>query len=78
MSKFIAQEQAVEFARNNPEKLTKAFIAGKRLYIGVDISDAAPGAKFSYLNPKDAPKAVLGDDGTTRITILDGAPPSTA
>lgn len=74
MSHYIAQEQALDFARNNPDKLTKAFSAGKRLYIGVNISDLAPGEKFSYLNPKDAPKAVLGDDGVTRITILDGAP----
>jgi hypothetical protein len=73
-AKFITQEQALEFARNNPEALTPAYSAGKRLYIGVDISDLGPGEQFSYLNPKDAPKATLGADGVTRITILDGAP----
>jgi hypothetical protein len=74
MSYYISQEKALEFAQTNPNKLTKAFSAGKRLYIGIDISDLGAEEKFSYLNPKDAPKAIQGDDGVTRITILDGSP----
>ena len=74
MSDYITQEQALEFARNNPDALTKAFSAGKRLYIGVDISDMAPGEQFSYLNPKDAPKADIDGDGKVIIKILEGAP----
>ena len=74
MTQFITQEQAFGFARNNPDELTKVGIGGKRLYIGVSISDLAPGEQFSYLNPKDAPKAMRDEDGATRITILDGAP----
>ena len=74
MSQYITQEQALEFALSHPDQLSKAYSAGKRMYIGVNISDLPAGEKFSYLNPKDAPKAVLGADGVTRITILDGAP----
>ena len=74
MQTHITQEQALDYGRENAGALTEAYTAGKRLYIGVNVSDLPPGEKFSYLNPKDAPKAVHNEDGTTRITILDGAP----
>ena len=70
----ITQEQALKYGQKHVGSLTEAYTAGKRLYIGVNITDLPAGEKFSYLNPKDAPKAVLGADGVTRITILDGAP----
>ena len=70
---YISQDEALKFKTENPSDLTKAQTAGKRLYISVDISDLSPGTEFKYLNPKDAPKVVMGSDGVAQITALDGA-----
>lgn len=69
---YITQKEALQFAQQNPELLTEAQTAGKRLYIGINISDLEAGQEFSYLNPKDAPKALVAEDGTARITVLAG------